>query len=106
MSICVFELKVEVKQDIDLVAILVDVLWPEGLTRRSYFVCEVFEDGTAVLPRVDVPGFGGNIGGTNLAHLYEQTCDFIIERREGLAEGHQAGQDGHEEGETLCTSQH
>lgn len=56
--------------------------------------------------RVNVPGFGGYIRGTNLAHLYQQSCYFIIEWREGLAEGHQAWQGGHEEGETLGMSQH
>lgn len=56
--------------------------------------------------RVDVPGLGGHIRGTNLSHLYEQGCHIIIEWREGLAEGHQAWQGGHEEGETLGTGQH
>lgn len=55
---------------------------------------------------VDISGFGGNVGCTDLTNLHQQSCHVIVERREGLAEAHQAGQDGHEERVPLGTGQH
>lgn len=55
---------------------------------------------------VDISGFGGNVRCTDLTNLHQQSGHIIIERREGLAEAHQAGQDGHEEGIPLSTGQH
>ena len=56
--------------------------------------------------RVDVPGLGGHVRGTDLSHLHQQGRHVIVEWREGLAERHQARQGRHEEGETLGTGQH
>lgn len=55
---------------------------------------------------VDVSGFGGDVGRAHLTDLHQQSCHIVVERREGLAEAHQAGQDGHEEGVALGTGQH
>lgn len=55
---------------------------------------------------VNISGFGGDIRGTDLPNLHQQCCHIIIEWREGLTEGHQAGQDGHEERVALGTGQH
>ena len=54
---------------------------------------------------VDVPGLGGHVGGTHLAHLHQQGSHVVVEGGEGLAEGHQARQRGHEEGEALGPGQ-
>lgn len=56
--------------------------------------------------RVVVPGLGGDIRGTDLTHLQQQSRHVFIQRWEGLAEGHQARQDRHEEGVTLRVGQH
>lgn len=55
---------------------------------------------------IDVSGFGGDVGRTDLTDLHQQSCHVIVERREGLAEAHQAGQDGHEERVPLGPGQH
>lgn len=55
---------------------------------------------------VEVSGLCGNIRGTNLSNLDQQGHDVLVEGRKGLAEGHQAGQGGHEERVTLGLGQH
>ena len=55
--------------------------------------------------RIDVSGFCGGVRGADLPYLNEQRRNIIVQRREGLAEGNQAGQRGHEEGEALGVGQ-
>lgn len=72
--------------------------------------CSIFVSAEAVAltgdEGVDISGFGGHVGCADLADLHQQSCHVVVKRREGLAEAHQAGQDGHEERVPLGPGQH